>query len=103
MATSVVIIAPAESSGYSRSRRISRRSRGVPRCAELMQLERVVLGQHLAQFGQEQRVDHDAGAMKERPTDRPTLARLKDGAETMSIERIGRRVKGDACYNSLGS
>jgi hypothetical protein len=62
--------------------------------AEFLELKRIVLGQHLAQFGQEQRVDHDAGARKERPNEAACRAFL-DGAETMSIERIREAVKGD--------
>src|SRR5206468_1100716 len=44
--------------------------------AELMQLERVVLRQHLAQFGQEQRVDHDALARRKK-TKLPAARRCK--------------------------
>ncbi len=52
--------------GFGRAQSLHefRRPRGVQRGAEFAQLGRVVLGQHLAQFGQVEGVDHGRAAVK---------------------------------------
>src|SRR5262245_48470294 len=67
----------------------------VQRGAELVQLEYVVLRQHLAQLWQEERVDHECASAKEEGPAACSALRCSDCAETMSIERIRKSVKGD--------
>ena len=67
--------------------------------AEFLQLKRVVFGEHLAQFGQEQRVDHDALGAKKDTAGRGAVCQLRGNPEYRANRQNCQRRS--ACYNWL--